>query len=59
MRDERSPEEQKQIDEWLKKNEVTICPPGARTSDDQVGYTHGWGKKKKKKVPKQVASKDK
>lgn len=54
MREERSPEEQKQIDEWLKNNKVTVCPPGERTSDDQVGYTHGWGKKKKKKVPKPV-----
>ena len=56
MREERTPEEQKQIDDWLAKNEVTICPPGARTSDDQVGYTHGWGKKKKKKSPNKVDS---
>ena len=54
MIEERTPEEQKQIDEWLKKNKVTICPPGERTSDDNIAYTHGWGKKKKKAPPKQV-----
>ena len=54
MREERSPAEQKQIDEWLKKNKVTICPPGERTSSDDIAYTHGWGKKKKKAPPKPV-----
>lgn len=52
MREERSAEEQKQIDEWLAKNEVTICRPGERTSSDEIAYTHGWGKKKKKKPAK-------
>ena len=53
-KEERTPEEQKQIDEWLKTNEVKVYAPGERTSDDQVGYTHGWGKKKKKVPPKKV-----
>ena len=59
MIEERTPEEQNQIDEWLKNNEVTICPPGERTSDDNIAYTHGWGKKKKKAAPKPVDSKGK
>ena len=47
-------EEQKQIDEWLKTNEVKVYAPGERTSDDNIAYTHGWGKKKKKAQPKKV-----
>ena len=54
MIEERTPEEQKQIDEWLSKNKITICPLGERTSDDNIAYTHGWGKKKKKAQPKKV-----
>ena len=54
MIEERTPDEQNQIDEWLKNNEVTICPPGERTSDDNIAYTHGWGKKKKKAPLKTV-----
>ena len=53
-REERSPEEQRMIDEWLKKNEVTICPPNTRT--DTIEYVYGWGKKKKKAPPKKVDS---
>ena len=56
---ERTTEDQKQIDAWLSKNKITICPPGERTSDDNIAYTHGWGKKKKKAVPKPVDSKSK
>tara|TARA_B100000683_G_scaffold181285_1_gene174608 strand:+ start:3272 stop:3442 length:171 start_codon:yes stop_codon:yes gene_type:complete len=55
MRFERDPEEQKAIDEWLKNNEVTICPPGARSEPGEVGYT--WGKKPKKKATKKKAKK--
>ena len=56
MRFERDPEEQKAIDDWLKKNEITICPPGARSEPGEVGYT--WGKKKKKTAePKKKAKK--
>ena len=53
MRDQRSEEDQKAIDEWLKKNKVTICNPGERTSTDDIAYTHGWGKRKKKKKEEQ------
>jgi hypothetical protein len=54
MIEQTTPEEQKMIDEWLKKNKITICAPGERTSDDNIAYTHGWGKKKKKAPPKPV-----
>jgi len=54
-RDETTSEEQKMIDEWLKHNRPTICPPNTRTED--ITYNHGWGKKKKKKAPKEVDSK--
>ena len=59
MIEERTPEEQKQIDEWLKNNEVTICPPGERTSDDNIAYTHGWGKKKKKAAGSRASASEK
>jgi uncharacterized protein YggL (DUF469 family) len=49
MRDKVTEEDQKAIDEWLKKNEITKCEPFERTSSDDIAYTHGWGKKKKKK----------
>ncbi len=57
MRFERDPEEQKAIDEWLKKNEVTICPPGAKSEPGEVGYTWGRKPKKKKAEPKKKAKK--
>tara|TARA_B100000902_G_C27098569_1_gene807568 strand:+ start:443 stop:619 length:177 start_codon:yes stop_codon:yes gene_type:complete len=53
-RDNTTSEEQKMIDEWLKTNKPTICPPGTRT--EEISYVHGWGKKKKKKEPKEVDS---
>jgi hypothetical protein len=47
-----SDQDQKLMDEWLAKgNTVTVCNPGERTSSDDIAYTHGWGKKKKKVVP--------
>jgi hypothetical protein len=49
-RDETTDKEQKMIDEFIKKNGITICPPNTRTED--IEYTHGWGKKKKKKTTK-------
>ena len=46
-REEKTTEEIKQIEEWIKAgNKVTICPPGQRTEGIEPGY--GWGKKKKK-----------
>lgn len=50
MREQRTEDEQRKIDEWLKNNKVTICPPNTRTED--IEYTHGWGKKKKKNPAK-------
>ena len=58
-KEEKTSEEQRLIDEWLKKNEVTVCEPFERTSTDDIAYTHGWGKKKKKKVPIKVDIKNK
>ena len=49
-KNETSDTERKMIDEFIKKNGVTICPPNTRTED--IEYTHGWGKKKKKKATK-------
>ena len=53
---EKTEADQKLMDEWLAKgNKVTVCAPGERTSNDNIAYTHGWGKKKKKVVaPKEV-----
>ena len=52
MRDEVTAEDKKAMEEWLKKNKVTICPPGERTDNENIGYS--WGKKKKAKSPKKV-----
>jgi len=55
MKEEKTTEEQSLIDEWLAKgNKITICQPFERSSDDNIAYTHGWGKKKKKVAPKPV-----
>ena len=56
MRDKISEEDRAAINEWMKTNQITKCEPFERTSTDDIGYTHGWGKKKKKKVPKEVDS---
>ena len=47
MRYEVTKEDQKAIEEWLAKgNKVEVCPPGARTEQEEIVYT--WGNKKKK-----------
>jgi hypothetical protein len=46
---EKTPEEQKAIDQWLKSNKVTICPPMRRSDPDTIIKKWGWGSKKKKK----------
>jgi hypothetical protein len=46
-RPQRTEDETKAIDEWLSKNEVTVCEADARTDADEIGYS--WGGKKKKK----------
>jgi hypothetical protein len=49
MRYEVTKEDQKAIEEWLAKgNKVEVCPPGARTEQEEIVYT--WGNKKKKVV---------
>jgi hypothetical protein len=35
----------KEINEWLKKNKVTECPPHARTDPDDIVYTFKAGKR--------------
>jgi hypothetical protein len=50
MRYERTEEETKAIEEWLAKgNKVTVFDPGVHTDPDDLVYT--WGAKKKKKKP--------
>jgi hypothetical protein len=56
-REERSPEDTKAIEQWLKKNKVTICPPGAKSEPGEVGYTWGRKPKKKKAEPKKKSTK--
>ena len=48
-RDTTTQEDQKIMAEWLKKNEVTVCPPFARTDPDQLEYKRKWGGGPKKK----------
>lgn len=48
MRDSRSDAETKAIDEWLKKNEVTVCPPMQTTDPELMAQYTMWGKGKKK-----------
>lgn len=52
MKDEVTEEDRKAMEEWLKHNKITICPPGERSDDDSISYS--WGKKKKSKSPKKV-----
>lgn len=54
-RDQITDDDQDIINQWLKNNEITVCPPGARTSTDDIAYTHGWGKKKKKAATKKAS----
>ena len=39
-------EDRKAIEEWLKKNEVTVCPPCERTDPDEITYIYKVGKRK-------------
>ena len=45
-------EDRRLMDEWLKKNEITVCPAYARTDPDTVEYKRAWGGRKKKAAPK-------
>ena len=49
-REQTTDEERKMIEEFIKKNGITKCPPNTRTED--ITYVHGWGKKKKKSTKK-------
>ena len=51
IEDERS-EHEKLVAEFLENGgEIEFCDPGARTEQDDIAYTHGWGRKKKKATP--------
>ena len=43
---EKTDEDKKLIEEWLKNNEVTICPPEEKTPDDELVYKYKVGKRK-------------
>tara|TARA_B100000941_G_scaffold201345_1_gene146366 strand:+ start:72 stop:242 length:171 start_codon:yes stop_codon:yes gene_type:complete len=52
-REQRSSDEQKAIDDWLKAgNKITICPTGQTSDGELPGYA--WGKKKKKAPKKKL-----
>ena len=49
---EEKSEHEKLVEEFLAKGgEIEYCKPGARTEQDEIAYTHGWGRKKKKATP--------
>lgn len=51
IEDEKS-EHDKLVEEFLANGgEIEYCEAGARSEQDQIGYTHGWGRKKKKATP--------
>ena len=43
---EKTDEDKKLIEEWLKNNKVTICPPEETTPDDELVYKYKVGKRK-------------
>jgi hypothetical protein len=45
---ERTSAEQKAINQWLKTNKPTVCPPMQRSDPDKIVKKWGWGSKKKK-----------
>jgi len=49
-KDTTSEEDQKLMEEWLKKNEVTVCPPCQRSDPDEINF-YTWGRRPKKKAP--------
>ena len=53
-RAETTTEEQKMIEEWLKKNKPTICPPMERTNPDDVKNVYKKDVGGRKKIPKAV-----
>jgi hypothetical protein len=54
------PTPQSAIDEWLAKgNEITQLAYGERSEEGTIGYTYGWGRKKKVAEPKTEEPKEK
>tara|TARA_B100001094_G_scaffold255762_1_gene254806 strand:- start:463 stop:618 length:156 start_codon:yes stop_codon:yes gene_type:complete len=45
-----SEEDKVLIEQWLKKNKPTTCPPMRRSDPDTINKKYGWGSKKKKKT---------
>ena len=39
-------EDRKAIEEWLKNNKVTICPPAETTPEEELVYKYRAGKRK-------------
>ncbi len=44
-------EDEKMIKEWLKNNEITVCPAHARTEQEDIVYTFKVGKRGRKPAP--------
>ena len=47
-RAQKTEEDKKLIEEWLKTNEVTICPAEETTPDEELVYKYRAGKRGKK-----------
>ena len=47
-KDNKSEEDQRLIEEWLKTNKVTICPAEETTPDEELVYKYRAGKRGKK-----------
>ena len=45
-KDKQTEEDAKAIKEWLKTNEVTICPEGEYTDPEEITYIYKAGKRK-------------
>jgi len=44
-RPQTTPQEQKAVDEWLEKNNVTVCNAGEKTDPEDIEYTFKVGKR--------------
>jgi hypothetical protein len=42
-------EEQKAVDDWLKKNKITVCNAGEKTAPEDIEYIFKVGKRGKSK----------
>ena len=43
---EKTEEDRKAIEEWLKHNKITICPPEETTPENELVYKYKAGKRK-------------